>query len=64
MTASLRITSYNVCYTKLLRVLVRGEIPNVERPRTVDLKQIGIPAFFPINGSVPWRNATNSYNFV
>jgi hypothetical protein len=40
-------------------VLVRGEIPNVERPRNVDLREIGIPANFPQTGGVPWRNATN-----
>ena len=36
-------------------VLVRGEIPNVERPNDVSLREIGIPANFPISGSVPWR---------
>ena len=41
-------------------VLVRGEIPNVERPSNVNLREIGIPANFPISNSVPWRNATNT----
>ena len=41
-------------------VLVRGEIPNVERPRNVSLREIGIPANFPISNSVPWRNTTNT----
>ena len=41
-------------------VLVRGEIPTVERPRNVDLKQIGIPAFYPINNSVPSLVSPNS----
>ena len=31
---SLRITSYNVCYTKLLRQLLRTEI-SVEHPRSI-----------------------------
>ena len=31
--ADARITSYNVCYTKLLRVTVSGEEPTEELPR-------------------------------
>ena len=44
-------------------VLVRGEIPAVERPRGVDLGELSdgaIPANFPQSNFVPWRNTTNT----
>ena len=36
-----RITSYNVCYTKLLRINTKGVVKSMGEPRTVNLKTGG-----------------------
>ncbi|HEX9875547.1 MAG TPA: hypothetical protein VGC50_02710 [Gammaproteobacteria bacterium] len=40
-------------------VLVRGELPNIERPETVRLPELGPSITFPIN-RMPWRDATTA----
>jgi len=40
-------------------VLQRGELPNIERPRTTRLPQLGPSLVFPI-GRLPWRDATSA----
>jgi len=40
-------------------VLQRGELPNIERPKSTKLTQLGPSIEFPI-GRLPWRDATSS----
>jgi hypothetical protein len=40
-------------------ILQRGELPNIERPRTTRLTQLGPSIEFPI-GRLPWRDATSA----
>jgi peptidylamidoglycolate lyase len=40
-------------------VLQRGELPNIERPQTVLLPELGPSLSFPI-GRLPWRDATSA----
>jgi len=40
-------------------ILQRGELPNITRPKTIDLPQEGPSIHFPI-GRLPWRDATAS----
>jgi hypothetical protein len=40
-------------------VLVRGELPNIERPETVRLPELGPSITFPIS-RMPWRDATTA----
>jgi hypothetical protein len=40
-------------------ILQRGELPNVERPKTIPLPQVGPNIRFPI-GRLPWRDATST----
>ena len=40
-------------------ILERGELPNIERPKTIKLTQLGPSIEFPI-GRLPWRDATSS----
>src|SRR5579864_168965 len=39
-------------------ILERGELPNIERPKTIKLAQLGPSIEFPI-GRLPWRDATS-----
>ncbi len=38
-------------------ILQRGELPNIKRPKEIDLAQLGPSIGFPI-GRLPWRDAT------
>ena len=38
-------------------ILQRGELPNIQRPKEIDLPQLGPSLSFPI-GRLPWRDAT------
>jgi hypothetical protein len=38
-------------------ILQRGELPAIQRPKTIDLPQLGASLTFPI-GRLPWRDAT------
>jgi len=40
-------------------ILQRGELPNLERPKTIRLPQLGPNIEFPI-GRLPWRDATST----
>ncbi len=40
-------------------ILQRGELPNMERPKTIKLPQLGPSIEFPI-GRLPWRDATSA----
>ena len=40
-------------------ILQRGELPNIERPKTIKLPQLGPNIEFPI-GRLPWRDATSA----
>jgi NHL repeat len=40
-------------------VLQRGELPNIPRPKTIDLPQLGPNIEFPI-GRLPWRDTTSA----
>src|SRR5687767_6936218 len=40
-------------------ILQRGELPNIERPMTTKLTQLGPSIEFPI-GRLPWRDATSA----
>src|SRR5437867_7311141 len=40
-------------------ILQRGELPNLPRPRTIPLPQLGPNIEFPI-GRLPWRDATST----
>src|SRR3989454_7797935 len=40
-------------------ILQRGELPNLQRPKTIQLPQLGPNIEFPI-GRLPWRDATST----
>src|SRR2546426_11136738 len=40
-------------------ILQRGELPNLQRPKTIELPQLGPGIEFPI-GRLPWRDATSA----
>ena len=40
-------------------ILQRGELPNIKRPKEIDLPQLGPSLGFPI-GRLPWRDATSA----
>ena len=40
-------------------ILQRGELPNIQRPKEIDLPQLGPSLGFPI-GRLPWRDATSA----
>jgi DNA-binding beta-propeller fold protein YncE len=40
-------------------ILQRGQLPNIERPKTIPLPQLGPNIEFPI-GRLPWRDATSA----
>ena len=40
-------------------ILQRGELPNIQRPKTIPLPQLGPNVEFPI-GRLPWRDATSA----
>src|SRR5579884_3187935 len=40
-------------------ILQRGELPNIKRPKEIDLPQLGPSMGFPI-GRLPWRDATSA----
>ena len=40
-------------------ILQRGELPNIQRPKTIGLPQLGPSIEFPI-GRLPWRDATSA----
>ena len=40
-------------------ILQRGELPNIRRPKEVDLAELGPSIGFPI-GRLPWRDATSA----
>jgi hypothetical protein len=40
-------------------ILQRGELPNIKRPKEIDLPQLGPSLGFPI-GRLPWRDATTA----
>src|SRR6266705_4076474 len=40
-------------------ILQRGELPNLQRPKTIKLPQMGPSIEFPI-GRLPWRDATSA----
>ena len=40
-------------------ILQRGELPNIQRPKTITLAQLGPNIEFPI-GRLPWRDATSA----
>jgi sugar lactone lactonase YvrE len=40
-------------------ILQRGELPNIQRPKTITLPQLGPNIEFPI-GRLPWRDATSA----
>src|SRR5881394_3125735 len=40
-------------------ILQRGELPNIQRPKTIPLTQLGPNIEFPI-GRLPWRDATST----
>ena len=51
-----RITSYNVCYTKLLRIISKGQVPNVNSTHIDNFHQYsqhyGCVAYIEVNGSI------------